>query len=273
MSRRLALILALILVAALAAPCPAQEKLELPQLLLAAHDKLQQQLNSIDQDLARTAKMLARTGLDGWDTGRAMGQLRTAQPQIINCATISPQGVMVRIEPGEYGSHEGANIADQPQVAYMLKNHKPVLSNLFKTVEGFWGADLERPIIDEKGRFLGAISAMISPMAMTHDVVEALPAGGGLNAYLIQTDGLILYYRPLKEIGRNILETALFKSNPKARALAEAIIKKPQGMGGPPHFLALPGREPARRINYWTSVGLHGTKWRLGISDPITSKP
>lgn len=272
MLRRLAMLLAVLLVAVLSVPCAAEEVLDLPQVLLAARDQLQNRLNSIDRDLARTAQVLARTGLDGWDAGRAMGQLRTAQPQIINCATINPQGVMVLIEPGEYGSHEGANISDQPQVAYMLKEHKPVLSNLFKTVEGFWGADLEWPIIDKNGRFLGSISAMISPMAMTHDVVEGLPSGGGLNAYLIQTDGLILYYRPLKQIGRNILKTDLFKSNAKARALAEAIVKKPQGTGGPPHFLSEPGRPPANRINFWTSVGLYGTQWRLGISDLVTAQ-
>lgn len=249
------------------------EELELPQTLVAAKSTLQDKLNRLDKDLEDTARELSGTGLDSWSAGRAMGRLRNAQSQIVNCATIDPQGVMLRIVPREYSGSEGVNITSQPQVAYMLREHKPVISDLFQTVEGFWGIDLQRPIFDRKGKFMGSLSVMFSPMAITHEVVEMLPTGGGSNIWLIQTDGLVLYYQPLEGIGQNILQTKLFKSFAKVRALAQRIVKDPLGMGGPPHFLPeKKGGPPLDRMSHWTSVGLHGKQWRLGLSQYATSK-
>lgn len=55
-----------------------------------------------------------------------------------------PGGRQTTIEPAGYRSFEGKDISDQEKVKRILKRHKPVLSEVFRSVEGYDAVDAEK---------------------------------------------------------------------------------------------------------------------------------
>ncbi len=242
---------------------------EEPLLLLKAKAKVQEALNSLDEHSAEACRQLAEADLDGYHARRILGWLRIKEMQVIVASTISPQGKLVTIEPYEYSRFEGSDISKQPQVQFVLTKHQPVLSQLFQTVEGYWAVDLERPIMGPKGQCRGALSATVHPAPFAKALLDRIDTTGGVRFYLLQLDGLVLYSNLLEEIGLNVKQTALYKTDPEVKNTVDKILSQPGGAISGRHFLGKEATEEQRRRNYWTTVELHGTKWRLGFADPI----
>ncbi len=248
---------------------PARASEEEPLILLKAQAKIQNALNSLDEHASETCRQLAGVEFDSYQAGKVLRWLRVKEMQVIVASTISPKGVLVRVEPYEYSRFQGSDISKQPQVQFMMTKHQPVLSQLFQTVEGYWSVDLERPIIDPKGEFRGALSATFHPAPFAKAILDRLDPTEGIRFYLLQQDGLVLYSNRLEEIGINVLETALYKADPEVQKTVNKILAEPKGDISGRHFIGKEATDTQRRHNYWTTVELHGTKWRLGFADPI----
>lgn len=248
---------------------PSQALAEEPMILIKAQAKMQAALESLDNHAAEACRQLSSTELDSYQASKIMRWLRVKEMQIIVASTISPKGVMVRIEPYEYSRFQGSDISKQPQVKFMLEKQEPVLSHLFQTVEGYWSVDLERPIIGKKGLFHGALSATFHPAPFTKSILDRLDSSGGVRFYLLQLDGLVLYSNDLKEIGINVQETALYKADPAVQKIVKTILDNPKGEIVGRHFMGKEATDNQRRRHYWTTVELYGTQWRLGLAEPI----
>ena len=242
---------------------------EEPLILLKAQARMQKALHSMDENAGEACRQLASVELDSYQAGKILRWLRVQEMQVIVASTLSPQGVLVRMEPYEYSRFQGSDISQQPQVKFMLSKHQPVLSQLFRTVEGYWSVDLERPIMGEKGRFLGALSATFHPAPFSKAILDRLDPTEGVRFYLLQLNGLVLYSNRLEEIGINVLETALFKADPEVQKTVKTILAQPKGDISGRHFMGKEATDSQRRRQYWTTVELHGTKWRLGFAEPI----
>jgi hypothetical protein len=240
-----------------------------PLILLKAQTNMQHALNSLDEHAAETTRQLSSVDLGSYQAGKILRWLRTKEMQVIAASTISPKGVLVRMEPYEYSRFQGSDISKQPQVKFMLEKQEPVLSQLFQTVEGYWSVDLERPIIGGKGQFRGALSATFHPAPFAKAILDRLDPGETVRFYLLQLDGLVLYSNRLKEIGINITETALYKADPKVQKTVKTILANPKGDIEGRHFMGKETTDNQRRRHYWTTVELHGTQWRLGFAEPI----
>ncbi len=241
----------------------------LPPVLLKARADIQAALERLDQHLAEAARQLSRVELDSSRAGSVLSWLRVKEPQVISAATVSPKGIMMTVKPAEYRHYEGSDISAQPQVRLMLDKHQPVLSRLFHTVEGYWAVALQRPILGPQGEFRGALSVTFHPAPFAKQVLDHITAAAGLKFYLLQKDGTVLYSSVLDYIGLNVLRTPLYRSRPQVREVVARILAQPQGSFGQEHFLGKELAKPVRRRNYWTTVGLFGTQWRLGFAEPI----
>lgn len=251
----------------LSAPVAAAEKQ--PLVLQAAQSQMQAILNSLDDRMKEACGQLSAAELDSSQTARVLRWLRTKEPQVIVASTVSPQGVMVRVEPAEYSRFEGSDISQQPQVQSMLSKHQPVASRLFQTVEGYWAVDIERPIWGPKQDFRGALSATIHPAPLAKQVLDGITAAQGLRFYLLQQDGTVLFSNRLEEIGLNLKKTGLYKELPEVRQAVDRILAEPQGSLDGRHFLGEQPEDALPRRNHWTSLELHGAQWRLGFAEPI----
>ncbi|MFH1057073.1 MAG: hypothetical protein V1797_00160 [Pseudomonadota bacterium] len=250
---------------ALAAPAPAGAASADPLVVL--QKRVQTILGEMDQAVAVAAHRLAEDGLEGPLSSRTLAFLCAGQHLAIDCAAISPKGVMVVVEPAAYKRFEGSNIAGQAQVAQVIATAKPVLSAYFHTVEGVGAVDLERPVLGADGQYLGSASLIFDPTRLMERALQGLSLPAGAKAFLVQGDGRMLFNSESAEIGRSLVADQLYAQNQAVKDLTWKILAEESGSFGPYEFKGH-GDLPTRRMSRWTSVGLHGVRWRVGISQP-----
>ena len=64
---------------------------------------------------------------------------------------------MLLVEPPEYRQFEGTNISTQAQVRRRQQTRMPVMSQALESVEGFYAADIEQPVLGPDGQLLGSL--------------------------------------------------------------------------------------------------------------------
>ncbi len=244
-----------------ATPCPAAPS----DPLLALQGRLQAALEDMDRALAHAAQRLAQDGLKGPQSSKTLAWLCAERHHAIDCAAINPQGVMVVLEPAHFKPFEGTSIANQPQVIQVQRQRKPVLSQYFHTVEGVGAVDMEHPVLEAKGGYLGSVSIIFDPARLVERLAADLKLPAGSKVFLAQTDGRMLYSSQLAEIGRNLRNDPLYAQNPEVQAAVEAILGQEQGQAGPYQYQDVSG-VAVRRVSRWVSLGLHGVTWRLGLA-------
>jgi len=180
----LAAIVALLACPASAAPQAALKK---------AAQQVQATLHRLDRYLAAAANTLAVTGLTGDQARKVLADLCQANPEVVDCAAVDLSGRMVTVAPARYASYEGADISQQEQVKKLRSTKKPVLSRVFRAVEGYDALDLEQPVKGPDGALLGSVSMLIKPEALLGGLLAPLSAGGQLAVKVLQDDGKVLY--------------------------------------------------------------------------------
>ena len=261
---------------ALGVQVPVAERKEIPPDVSAVLLKLKETtasvLNKMDSDVALAAKELVKTGLTGPGARRIISRLCLAYPETTtDCAAVDDKGIMVSIEPAGYGNLEGSDISAQEQVVRLQKTKKPVLSAVFRSVEGINAVDLEYPVFSDEGKLEGSLSMLIRPEFVLSDVVASVIDRSPVDAWVIQKDGLILYDREKQEIGRNIFSDPIYKPFPQLRALTRRIAEEDSGSGVYEYPFENSGR-PVKKQAYWTTVELHGAQWRLVVINVIKEK-
>ncbi len=237
-----------------------------PEALLAGlKDQIDLQFNKLDKALGQAGVDLSKTGLTGTEAVKVLYGLCSANPEIIDCAAVDPKGIMVTVEPGEYKNVEGADISAQEQVAELHRTQKPVLSKVFRSVEGFEAVDLEYPVFSPDGSLAGAVSLLLRPEFILEAIITPALQGLPAEAWLMQTDGRILYDQDHEEVGRMLFEDPLYKPFPGLLEIGRKIAAKEAGTGSY-EFLGLGLEKPAQKKTFWTSVGIHGTQWRLVVT-------
>lgn len=247
----------------LAAPCPATPD----DPLLTLQGRLQAALEDMDRALAQAAQRLAQDGIKGPQASKILAWLCAERRQAIDCAAIDPQGVMVVLEPAHFKPFEGTSIANQPQVIKVMRERQPVMSGYFYTVEGVGAVDIEHPVVGAKGDYLGSVSIIFDPARLVERLAADLALPTGAKLFLAQTDGRMLFSGELTEIGRNLRGDALYLQNQEVRSAVERILDQEEGQVGPYQYRDASG-SVVRRVCQWTSLGLHGITWRLGLVQP-----
>ena len=238
-------ILALCLAAASPVPARADKPLDALKALTAAG---QEALDRLERDHTAGAEALAASGLTGDGASAALLAL-CDRPGGVDCAAVSPQGVMLLVEPPAYKANEGALIGAQPQVRTALLERRPTVSALFVSVEGVRALDVERPVERSGtggGQLLGLVSILIEPSGFFGwALADGAVAAGGTWA-VVQADGRILWSSRPDLVGLGLAESGLAVpgENEAARILAE-----PEGRVG-------------SRL-HWTSLTLYDAAWRL----------
>ncbi len=222
-------------------------------------------LNKIDSALAAAAGELNKTGLTGPDAGKILRGLCAANPEVIDCAAVDAKGIMVTVEPGEYKSVEGEDISSQEQVIEIQRTKQPVLSEVFRSVEGFDAADMEYPVFSSDGQFAGAVSVLLRPEFILASVINPALEDLAVEAWLMQKDGRILYDQDHEEIGRMLFENPLYRPFPSLLEIGRKIASDEAGKGSY-EFLNRRLEKQVKKETFWTSVGIHGTQWRLVVT-------
>jgi hypothetical protein len=232
----------------------------------AVASRIQSALDLVDNATAEAATALGRTDMTGSETRRVLSKLALVSPAAIDATAVSKDGVMLTVEPVEYASAEGADISDQEQVQRLHTTQKPVMSGVFSTVECVNATDLEHPVFVPSGAFNGSASLLFRPTVLLTIAVQEALAGRSAEIFVMDTDGLMLYDRDAAEVGRYAFSDPMYAGNAELLAVAKRMAAEPEGTGAYT-FAAEGSSTPVKKEVAWTSVGLHGTEWRVVASN------
>ncbi len=220
---------------------------------------VQEQLDSMDRDLALAAYKISQTGLTGQQTRSILNRLAADHEGVFDTCTVNRQGIMTTVEPAIYKEFEGSDISDQEQVVRLQQTKAPVLSNAFIAVEGFAAADLERPVFSSDRELAGSVSMLLEPGKLFTPFTRSFPE---FEMMVVQKDGFILFDSDPTQIGRNAFTDPLYQSFPDLLNLCRQITAKRYGKGTY-SFWDENRLQVVEKTAYWSTVGLHGTDWRV----------
>jgi basic membrane protein A len=238
---------------------------ELQEVLPQLQAEIMTSLHKLDRDLQRSAQALSGKELTGEYAREVLKRLYGANPYIIDCETVSNQGIMVAVEPPEHRAAEGADISSQAHMVKLFKTKEPVLSGSFRSVEGPNAVVIHHPIFSPDRRFAGSVSALFAPEYLLSSIVGPVAANLAVDIFLMQNDGLMIYDVDTEEIGRNVFDDPLYKPFPELVALARQVAAADEGTGTY-RFYRKGSQTPESKVAYWRTVALHGTAWRLVIT-------
>ena len=234
-----------------------------PTTLATAQEQVSSAFARLDIGLKKAAGELGKTGLAGDDARRILAATCGEFTYLVDCATIDSRGRMTTVEPPRYRGFEGKDISGQEQVQRMLKTREPVMSAVFRSVEGYDAVDAEFPVFGPEGRFTGSISVLFKPEKLLGDIIKPLVKGVPMDIWAMEKGGRILYDVDPAQVGLNLLTSTEYLSYEEVVRLAKEIGKTPQGEGTYRFRKAtLSGRDVNKKA-YWQSVILYGTPWRL----------
>jgi hypothetical protein len=237
-----------------------------PPNAAALGNRISQELSQMDDELAHAAAELTNSDLRGTAASHLLSDLYHKHYSIVDVATIDLNGKLLLIEPFQYKEAEGKNISDQPHFGLLQQTGNPLLSNMFKTVEGFYAVALAYPIVSPQGKTIGYISIVLQPDALARKIIEpALANFSGYEALILQTDGRILYDRDILQVGKLTFSDPLYQSSPSLLSLAKQIIKDAKG-NGTYSFINGQQNNSIKKDATWVTISLHNTAWRLILS-------
>lgn len=231
-------------------------------LLDAILQETEAEFRRIDAELKQAAWELGASGLTDDRARESLSRLCGKFNFAVDCTAVDPQGRMLTVEPPVFRIYEGKDISDQEQIKRISETRLPVMSDVFKAVEGFDAVDVEHPVSTRDGRHLGFVSLLFKPEKFLGDIVEPLVKGTPVYIWAMDKSGRILYdSEDKKEIGLNLFTADLYRPYPDLIRLGKLISAKPQG-NGVYRFLEARGKA-VRKNAAWTTVSLYGTEWRL----------
>ena len=255
---------------ALGSQRPAQDaeralKYAAQEVLLRLSGDVKSVMAGLDNGLSLAAKRLAQTGLEGPAARQVLAELCGGNPEAVTCAAVDPQGTMTTVEPFEYRVFQGAQIGKQEHFGLLRESKKPVMSRVFRAVEGFGAVALEYPVLSASGELLGAVSVVIRPDLTIAKAAAPAVEGLPLSAWVMQDDGRILYDPDEPEIGRILFEDELYKPFPRLQELGRRIVAEESGTGTY-EFPVMGKTVPVRKQAFWNHFVLYGTAWSFVVT-------
>jgi hypothetical protein len=227
---------------------------------------IQSKLLNLDNAVSAAAQKIAKSGLQGEETRGILNGLCKKYPYLLDCSTADLRGMMITVAPEGYRRYEGTDTATTEASKKFLvglsDNKKPVLSDIFKAVEGADAIVLVRPVVTEKAVLLGVVSALFKPGSLMDETIAPQAKVVALKVNVMQLDGMVIYCTTGTETGKNVLTDPSYKDYPELIAQAEKIAAQKTGTGGYVYPDEATGKLVKKTI-YWTSIGLHGTEWRI----------
>jgi hypothetical protein len=230
--------------------------------------RIQETLLQLDRSCADAALKLTDENLS---LPRARAILKTVFVKnsfVENIGTINPAGRIAAVYPLRYARVEGLDISDQEHIQKMLVRRKPLLSSVFRAVEGFTVVALQHPITDINGDFKGAISAIFRPEKSISKWSGYIQSGTPYDLWIIDQNGTIIYDFDSQEIGRNILYDQIYQTATSLKQLVKGFADSEQG-SGQYEFQANNMTEKIRKFAVWKSINIHDSVWYVVLTRPI----
>ena len=239
---------------------------EVPQEVPAALEKVKNKINGdlilINNRLSGISKEFSAAGINTYEARKILREFIRFEGRAVDCATVDSSGKIALIEPIIYRRFENINISKQGHVVELLKNKKPVFSQLFRCAEGPNAISFAYPVLSPKGDFIGLVSLLIRPDSLIEPAIISAIKRSWIEIWIIQPDGVMVYNQDTEEIGKNVFKDDLYKPFPGFVSLCEKIAQEKKGDGSY-EFLALGLKKKVIKDAVWDTVSINGLEWRI----------
>jgi len=219
---------------------------------------------SIDKGISTAAKKLSGIDLKSDDARKILQNLGNGRPYMVDVAIIDKKGKIVQVEPAAYQKYEGSDVSAQEHNIALARDKKPVLSGVFRTLEGTDAVDFAYPIISASGAYLGSVSMLVKQDALTGNVIVPIVAELPFKVWIMQKDGLIIYDADSAQIGKYVFSDVSFRPFNQLISFSRTVAMAKDG-GGSYDFYdnGLTDKTVVKKYAVWDTVSLYGTEWRI----------
>ena len=225
-------------------------------------DETVQALIGIDNATSNAAMALGKTGISGPDANAVLGEAVASNPAVLTAITIDPDGTVLSAEPADAKVLLGQDTGNQGVVRQALETRQPLMSELFPLVQGGTAVVIEYPVFGSDGRFMGVVSTAFSPYDLVAPIAENATAGTAYSFMIAQPDGRVLYDPDPREVGKKTFNETLYAESPGTPGFARQYAGNSSGYATCSFDDTGVGNEVNKEA-FWTTVGLHGTEWRI----------
>jgi signal transduction histidine kinase len=196
--------------------------------------------------------------------GKAVLRLfyETNQARIMEITRVDEKGVIRDDFPDS--NAVGLDISHQKHIVALLRDHKPVISEVFRTIEGIDSVALHVPVLHGT-EFKGSVEILVDFKSLAKRYLDVIKVGETGYAWVISREGIILYTPVPGLIGKSILETN--KDNPSSGALVSAMLQGGEGTSeytsqriGARHV------SPTKKYAVYVPVRLGNTFWSICVA-------
>jgi PAS domain S-box-containing protein len=163
-------------------------------------------------------------------------------------------------------SIQGADLSNQEHIQEVIRNHHPILSDVFRTVQGFNSIAFHIPIfLDEV--FHGSLGILISFDHLASESLEDIKIGEDGYASMISRKGVELYCPVPGHTGHSVFENC--KDFPDILSMAREMV---EGRAGTTTYVFDKVRgqtiESIKKHAVYLPIALPGTFWSIVVATP-----
>ncbi|WP_224961625.1 hybrid sensor histidine kinase/response regulator [Geomonas subterranea] len=158
----------------------------------------------------------------------------------------------------------GKNIASQKHIQELLRTRKPVVSDVFRAVQGYDAIALHVPVY-EGSRFRGSIAIVINFQNLAGRYLDVIKIGKTGHAWVISRDGTELYSPVPGHSGQSIFANG--RAYPTLLAMAAQMLR---GLSGTATYTAPSEGDahgaPARHLAVYRPIAIGNTFWSIAVT-------
>ncbi len=182
--------------------------------------------------------------------------------QIMAITRVDEKGVIVDSYPAR--DEVGTDLSHQKYIRELLRDHRAVVSNVFKTIEGVDAVALHVPIFRD-GEFKGSIGILINFEDLARRYLDPIRISQTGYAWVIDHDGTVLYTPNQAYIGKTIF--AVMKGNEALEAIVKDMLDGHEGVARYGYDKLVDRNVgPATKYVAYMPVRLGPTSWSICIA-------
>ncbi len=196
--------------------------------------------------------------------GKAVLKLfyETNQARIMEITRVDENGVIRDDFPDRNAL--GLDISYRKHMVALMRDRKPVISEMFRTIEGIDAIALHVPVL-QGTEFKGSVEILVDFNSLTRRYLDVIKFGGTGYAWVISEAGTILYTPVPGFVGKSILEAN--KDNPPPAALVSAMLHNHEGTAEYTSQRLGDGHaSPTRNYAVYVPVRLGNTFWSICVA-------
>jgi len=188
--------------------------------------------------------------------------LNAHKEQARSITRVDENGIITYTVP--FSQSIGQDISRQKHMREILRTHKPVVSDVFRTVQGFEAIALHVPVFKGK-TFRGTLALVIDFQSLTRQYLEVIRIGTTGYAWVISADGIELYDPVPGFTGKSVF--ANHKEFPSVITMARAMLTGRQGVATYT-FDRIGGDRiaPVRKHAVYLPIHIGNTFWSIAVA-------